>query len=251
MNRIKLYFIKARMKFFPFWAKKYDFNIILESQGIRVGKGTIFYDPETMQIDRSRPFLLTVGEYCKITSGVTILTHDYSRSVLRRAYGAVVGEGRRTTIGNNVFVGMNSTILMGTHVGNNVIIGAGSVVSGDIPDNVVVAGNPAKVIRTLEEHYRIKKHKMLGDAVECVNAYYDTYQRYPAMNEIGAFWPLFLPRTRQAVIDAKVNWHLNGDEAEEIMADYINSGPPMFHGYDEFLSYCINEKENDHEEGGY
>ena len=160
MNALKLYFIKARMKFLPFLAKKYDMNIILESQGIQVGKGTIFYGPETMQIDRSRPYLLTIGEYCKITSGVTILTHDYSRSVLRRAYGEVIGEGRRTTIGNNVFIGMNAIILMGTQIGDNVIIGAGSVVNGTIPSNVVVAGNPAKVIRTLDEHYQIK---IVGD----------------------------------------------------------------------------------------
>lgn len=245
MNALKLYFIKARMKFLPFLAKKYDMNIILESQGIQVGKGTIFYGPETMQIDRSRPYLLTIGEYCKITSGVTILTHDYSRSVLRRAYGEVIGEGRRTTIGNNVFIGMNAIILMGTHIGDNVIIGAGSVVNGTIPSNVVVAGNPAQVIRTLDEHYQIKKRRMLGDAVECVRTYYHAYKRYPSMNEIGAFWPLFLPRKREAVINSNVKWHLNGDESEEIMNDFLNSEPPMFDGYEEFLAYCQNEIDNE------
>lgn len=245
MNALKLYFIKARMKFLPFLAKKYDMNIILESQGIQVGKGTIFYGPETMQIDRSRPYLLTIGEYCKITSGVTILTHDYSRSVLRRAYGEVIGEGRRTTIGNNVFIGMNAIILMGTQIGDNVIIGAGSVVNGTIPSNVVVAGNPAKVIRTLDEHYQIKKRRMLGDAVECVRTYYHTYKRYPSMNEIGAFWPLFLPRKREAMINSNVNWHLNGDESEEIMNDFLKSEPPMFDGYEEFLAYCQNEIDNE------
>ena len=245
MNALKLYFIKARMKFLPFLAKKYDMNIILESQGIQVGKGMIFYGPETMQIDRSRPYLLTIGEYCKITSGVTILTHDYSRSVLRRAYGEVIGEGRRTTIGNNVFIGMNAIILMGTHIGDNVIIGAGSVVNGTIPSNVVVAGNPAQVIRTLDEHYQIKKRRMLGDAVECVRTYYHAYKRYPSMNEIGAFWPLFLPRKREAVINSNVKWHLNGDESEEIMNDFLNSEPPMFDGYEEFLAYCQNEIDNE------
>lgn len=243
MNKIKLYYIKARMKFFPSFAKKNDMNIILESMGISVGKGTIFYGPETMQIDRSRPFLLSIGEYCKITAGVTILTHDYSRSVLRRAYGEVVGEGRRTTIGNNVFIGMNSIILMGTHIGNNVIVGAGSVVSGNIPDNVVIAGNPARVIRTLDEHYKIKKKKMLDDAIECVTTYYSKYNRYPCINEIGAFWPLFLPRERQAVVDSKVNWHMNGDEPEEILTDFLNSESPMFNGYDEFLEFCLESKQ--------
>lgn len=52
-------------------------------------------------------------------------------------------------IGNNCFIGMNSIILKGTTLGNNVVIGAGSVVHGVFPDNCIVAGNPAKIIRYL------------------------------------------------------------------------------------------------------
>lgn len=245
MSGLKIFFIKARMKFFPFLSKKYDMNKILESAGIQVGKGTIFYGPETMQIDRSRPYLLKIGEYCKITAGVTILTHDYSRSVLRRAYGEVVGEGKKTIIGNNVFIGMNSIILMGTHIGNNVIVGAGSVVSGYIPDNVVIAGNPAKIIRTLEKHYEIKSRMMLSDAKECVLAYYKRYKKKPDMNEIGAFWPLFLPRNKETLISSGVNWHLNGDEPSEILECFVKSTPPMFESYDDFLNYCFKDSINE------
>jgi acetyltransferase-like isoleucine patch superfamily enzyme len=50
---------------------------------------------------------------------------------------------RTTKIGNNVRIGSNTTILP-VHIGNNVIIGAGAVVTKDIPDNVIVKGNPAK-----------------------------------------------------------------------------------------------------------
>ncbi len=53
-------------------------------------------------------------------------------------------------IGNNVFIGMNSIILKGTNIGDNTIVGAGSVVSGIVPANVIVAGNPAKIIKSLE-----------------------------------------------------------------------------------------------------
>ena len=241
MNRFALAFIKARMRYFPRFAVKYDMNIILNASGISVGKGTIFYSPETMQIDRSRPYLLQIGEYCKITSGVTILTHDYSRSVLRRAYGEVVGEGRRTTIGDNVFIGMNSIILMGAHIGNNVIVGAGSVVGGNIPDNVVIAGNPAHIIRSLDDHYAIKKQQMLKDAKECVQAFQEKHNRLPMISEIGAFWPLFIPREEKALADAKINCNLNGDEASEIIRDFLKSAPPMFAGYEEFLNYCLTD----------
>lgn len=57
----------------------------------------------------------------------------------------------RPTIGNNVYVGANSVIIGNVTVGDNVIIGAGSVVVKDIPANVVVAGNPAKIIRQISE----------------------------------------------------------------------------------------------------
>ncbi|CAM3353973.1 Transferase [Flavobacterium longum] len=52
-------------------------------------------------------------------------------------------------IGNNVFLGDNVTVLKGVTIGENSVIGAGSVVATSIPENVVAAGNPAKVIRTL------------------------------------------------------------------------------------------------------
>lgn len=56
---------------------------------------------------------------------------------------------RRPRIGNNVTVGCHVAIIGDIVVGNNVIIGAGSVVVKDIPDNVVVVGNPARVIKTI------------------------------------------------------------------------------------------------------
>lgn len=55
------------------------------------------------------------------------------------------------TIGDNVWMGGNSVVLPGVHIGNNVVIGAGSVVTKDIPDNVVAAGNPCRVIREITE----------------------------------------------------------------------------------------------------
>lgn len=54
---------------------------------------------------------------------------------------------KRVIIGNNVWVGMNVTILPGVEIGDNSIIGAGSIVTKDIPANVIAAGNPCKVIK--------------------------------------------------------------------------------------------------------
>ena len=53
--------------------------------------------------------------------------------------------------GEGCFLGMNSIILKGTVLGKNVVVGAGSVVHGIFPDNCIIAGNPAKVIKYIEE----------------------------------------------------------------------------------------------------
>lgn len=64
---------------------------------------------------------------------------------------------KRPTIGDNVSLGCNVTIIGGVHIGNNVTVGAGSVVLKDVPDNCIVAGNPAKVLRFKDEDSGINK----------------------------------------------------------------------------------------------
>mgnify|MGYP002710252414 FL=1 len=73
------------------------------------------------------------------------------------------------TVGDNVWIGGNTVILPGVTVGSNVVIGAGSVVSKDIPDNTIAAGNPCKVIRKITDEDRIyyfKKQKFDDEAWE-------------------------------------------------------------------------------------
>ncbi|WP_039839569.1 sugar O-acetyltransferase [Paenibacillus sonchi] len=62
--------------------------------------------------------------------------------------------GIAITIGNNVWIGGNAIINPGVTIGHNVVIGAGSVVTKDIPDNVIAAGSPCRVIREITEEDR-------------------------------------------------------------------------------------------------
>lgn len=61
-----------------------------------------------------------------------------------------LGIAKPITIGDNVWIGGNAVVLMGVTIGRNAVIGAGSVVTKDIPDNAVAVGNPARVIRYIE-----------------------------------------------------------------------------------------------------
>lgn len=230
-------FRRIRLKYFTRFADKYDFNKILNCQGIKVGRNTIFYDPNSISIDRTRPWMLEIGDYCKVCKGVTILAHDYSRSVLRRSDNIILGEAGITSIGNNVFIGINSIILMGTKIGNNVIIGAGSVVSGNIPSNVVIAGNPAKIIRSLDEHLQIRKQRMERDAYIYISSFYDKYKRYPKPNELGPFFVLFLERDADVVENNNINLQWNGDDASEILNSFLNSNKKYSSITDFMLKY--------------
>lgn len=242
VNRIKNKLIKIKMKLGLAISKeeyaghnKYMIQQ-MRSKGMSIGKGTMFYDFEP-KVDMQRPWMVEIGEYCKITTGVTILQHDYSRSVLRRVYGSVIGEAKKTIIGNNVFIGMNSTVLMGAHIGSNVIVGAGSVVAGNIPDNVVVAGNPAKVIRSLEEHYLIRKSKCEEEARSCAREYYRTFHKCPTITEMGSFFPLYLPRERNLLAYYNIDTALSGDDEQDIILRWLETDP-IYENYDLFLESC-------------
>ena len=226
---MKLLCFKLAQKYCSRFTSPYLINKILRMEGIDIGEHTIIYDPNSQTIDRERTWMLKIGDYCKIAKGCTILTHDYSRSVMRMVDGQIIGEAGMTIIGNNVFIGMHSTILMGTHIGDNVIVGAGSVVSGNVPSNVVIAGNPAKIIRTLDEHIAIRKKKSRKEAFLYYNTFCKSKGRKPTIQEMGPF----LERTEEAVIKNKVNVSPNGDNSVDLLEQFLKDAPP-YKSYEEF-----------------
>ncbi|MDE5696814.1 MAG: sugar O-acetyltransferase [Lachnospiraceae bacterium] len=92
---------------------------------------------------------VVIGDNCQMAPNVAIYTagHPVHPAIRNTAY----EYGIEVTIGDNVWIGGNTVICPGVHIGNNVVIGAGSVVTKDIPDWVIAAGNPCRVIRNITE----------------------------------------------------------------------------------------------------
>ena len=116
----------------------------LVKRGMKVGKN--FNRQQGCFIDPTHCWLITIGDDVTFSIRVTVLAHDASMKK-RIGYTRI----RKVKIGNNVFVGANSTILPGVTIGDNSIIGSNSVVTKDIPADVVAAGNPTRVICALSE----------------------------------------------------------------------------------------------------
>lgn len=87
--------------------------------------------------DRTYPKGVHIGAETLVAFGATILTHDMTRGLYAH-----------TRIGRRCFIGARSIILPGVSVGDECLVGAGSVVTRDVPPRSIVAGNPARIIRS-------------------------------------------------------------------------------------------------------
>lgn len=89
------------------------------------------------KFDRTFPIGIHVGAHSYVAFESRLLTHDRTRGLYLH-----------TRIGENCFIGGRSLILPGVEIGDNCVVGAGSVVTKSVPPRSIVAGNPAKVIRS-------------------------------------------------------------------------------------------------------
>jgi len=108
--------------------------------GIAIGKDCMISSGAKLDVSGGR---IIIGDRCTITHGCIILSHDRAK---KRIDPHDKGQGV-VRLGNDVFVGVNSVILRDVTIGDYSIIAVGSVVTKDVPPQVVVAGNPARVIK--------------------------------------------------------------------------------------------------------
>ena len=111
------------------WYRPGDRYFIIPKE-LKMGGGCIVYHPYSTVLNAEK-----IGENFSCAHGTTLGW----------------GKGGRPIIGNRVILGAAVTIIGGITIGNNVTVGAGSVGVKDVPDNCIVAGNPAKIIRYIDE----------------------------------------------------------------------------------------------------
>lgn len=219
----------------------------LEKRGGKIGKYTFFYNPKKITIDETRLKFIEIGERCHITGGVKILAHDYSYAVLRSIYHCMPERDAMTKIGNNVFIGMDTIVLMGSTIGDNVIIGAGSVVHGNIPSNTIWAGNPAKQIGTIEDYYKRLNENFEKNAYQFIKRKQEVDKRLPKIEETAFYKVLFLEKNEENRKKYFEVMPFRGDNKEEAINDLMKI-EKKYNSIEEFMEIMRKkEKEEKHE----
>ena len=175
-NRWKMILIKARLAMTSGQKRtKY-----LEKAGLfaKFGKDCFF----CTRVIPSEPYMIKIHNNVVIAANVTFITHDIMNDMLARKEGAKPGEMfseyqmGTIEIFDNVAIGANTTILYNTKIGPDAIVAAGSVVTKDVPQGTIVAGNPARVIGKLDNLIEKRKSNKKGptnqDSIEEIMNFY-------------------------------------------------------------------------------
>ncbi len=134
--------IARKITFYVGQIIRFIFYTYLKMNGVKIGNNTFIslgakIDTQFGEIE--------IGDNVHITSGCVLLAHD---GAIKQMNPGANPRGR-IVIGNNVFIGVNTVVLMNVTIGNGTVIGAGSVVNKNIPSRTLAIGNPIKVIKNI------------------------------------------------------------------------------------------------------
>ena len=118
--------------------------------GVTVGRECRLLDVSRATFG-SEPYLIQLGDHVTVTEGVRFLTHDGGVWVFREQE-PDLDVTDRIVVGNNVFLGMRALILPGVEIGDNCVVAAGAVVTRSVNANSVVAGVPARFLKSVDDY---------------------------------------------------------------------------------------------------
>lgn len=209
----------------------------LNRLGAKIDTSISMAVPESVRLDETTPYMMEIGKNVYIAENVSILTHDASWLVLKGEDGEIRGHIGPVKIGNNVFIGINSTILCNVSICDNVIIGAHSVVGTSIKRPGVYAGNPAKFIMSLDDMKSIREGRQIREAYTIVRKYYDRFQKKPSKEILDEYFWVFEKRNKHDILhNFQKQMELCGNL--EFSIQKFMDTQPDFEGYDEFWQWC-------------
>jgi acetyltransferase-like isoleucine patch superfamily enzyme len=151
----------------------------LRKQGATVGDNVQIVDRFRFQYEPWCANLLEIGDEAVISAGVRLVSHDSS-------YANIVGDlpirYGRIVIEKHAYIGVNAIILPGVTIGESSLIGAGSVVNRDIPPRSIAAGNPVRIVSTLDAGLARYQERVAADNVKGVR-YLDLGGSYRQMRQ--------------------------------------------------------------------
>lgn len=204
----------------------------LRKKGITIGNNCVFRSPISTTIDKTRPTLISIGNNVDMNRNFTIMSHDYTNSVFIRKHNDFINSSGKVTIGNNIYFGLNCTVLKGVTIGDNCIIGAHSLVTKDIPANSVAAGVPAKVICSIDDYYSKRKKEAIEEAFEYARSIQEVQKRRPVPSD---FQEEFIYFVKGCDVD-KYPKHRIEDLLEDAFPIWKETHKPKFDSFDDFLS---------------
>jgi acetyltransferase-like isoleucine patch superfamily enzyme len=156
--------IQRRLYFFYSYYVRCRANKIeyLRFLGVKVGQRCKIYT--TPHNFGTEPWLIEIGNDVTIGQGVQLITHDGTSRLFRKRLPEMNPFGNRfatIVIQDNCFIGNNAILLPGIEIGPDSAVGAGSIVTKSVPPQTIAAGNPARVLKTLDKYIENYRQRMV------------------------------------------------------------------------------------------
>lgn len=207
------------------------YKYMLQLHGVSIGENT-FINPDCI-IDITRPSLVTIGSNCYLNKGLVLLTHDYVSGVMRNVFSDFLNSSGKVIIGNNVGTGYNVTILKGVTIGDNCFIAANSLVTRDMPSNVIIGGQPARVLCTLEEYYTKRKEECVLEALEYARSIQERFQRKPTIKDFWEEFHLFIDKENINEFDKNL---IISQLGENNFEKWLYNHKKLYNNFEDFIS---------------